>query len=70
MPTIDLTEQEVQQILTIISTKATWVEANPLLRKIGEQMAKQMDQSQIKGNAGAEHVMPQPREGSEKRRNS
>lgn len=38
--TVDLTEQEWQQVLGILST-APWRDANPLLMKIGEQMRAQ-----------------------------
>jgi hypothetical protein len=41
MPSVELTDQEWQQVITIIGTKCTWAEANPLLMKIGQQLTRQ-----------------------------
>jgi hypothetical protein len=41
MSSVELTDQEWQQVITIIGTKCTWAEANPLLMKIGGQLNAQ-----------------------------
>ena len=41
MPAVELTQDEWSKILGIISTKCTWVEANPLLMKITAQLNPQ-----------------------------
>ena len=38
MPAVELTQDEWSKILGIISTKCTWVEANPLLMKITQAL--------------------------------
>ena len=40
MPTVDLSEQEWQQVLAIIAN-APWNVANPLLMKLGNQLREQ-----------------------------
>ena len=40
MPAVNLTDQEWQQVLTLIS-EAPWRIANPLLMKIGNQLREQ-----------------------------
>jgi hypothetical protein len=57
MPTIDLTDDELQKVMRIISTKEVWSEANPLLMKISQQLQKQYPQQPgMPTNAGG----PQP----------
>ena len=41
MPSVELTEHEWQQVLSLIS-EAPWRVANPFLLKIGEQLRTQM----------------------------
>ena len=38
MSSVDLTDQEWQQVMAILST-ASWRDANPLLMKIGQQLS-------------------------------
>jgi hypothetical protein len=40
MPSVELTDQEWQQVMGILST-APWRDANPLLMKIGAQLQQQ-----------------------------
>ena len=41
MPTVELSEQEWQQVITLLGTKCLWVEVNMLLMKIGNQLREQ-----------------------------
>jgi hypothetical protein len=41
MASVELNDQEWQQVINIIATKCTWAEANPLLMKISQQLAGQ-----------------------------
>lgn len=47
MPTVDLPEQDWQQILSILGTtkEFAWVVTNPLLMKIGQQLQPQQPSS-------------------------
>ena len=38
---VDLDEKDWNIIMNVLGTKLTWVEANPLLMKIGEQLRRQ-----------------------------
>jgi hypothetical protein len=58
MPTIELTDDELQKVMRIISTKEVWSEANPLLMKISQQLQKQYPQGPGM-NAGGP-MPPQP----------
>jgi hypothetical protein len=41
MPSVELTDQEWQQVLTWIGTRIVWAECNGMLMKIGQQLTQQ-----------------------------
>jgi hypothetical protein len=51
---IELTEEEINKLMRIIST-APWIEANPLMHKINQQMQRQIPQ----GNSQSPPNMPE-----------
>ena len=42
MPVVDLSDNEWNQLMALLGNKCLWVEANPLLMKIGAQLQKQI----------------------------
>ena len=50
---IELNDEEVNTVMRVLSS-APWNVANPLMMKIGKQLAEQMP---AQGNAGAPHTL-------------
>lgn len=52
MPSVNLDENEWQFLIHVLGTKLTWVEANPLLMKIGEQLRKSGNSKEVPAPQG------------------
>lgn len=57
MPSVELTDQEWQQVINMIATQP-WTQANPVLMKIGQQLQQQatIKQTGIRLDANGQEV--------------
>lgn len=52
MPILDLDDRELQQITDHIANTMVWIRAQPLLLKIGQQIAAQQQGTKMQSMAG------------------
>lgn len=54
MATVSLSEQEWSQLVALLANNCVWAQANPLLMKIGQQLAAQQPQAAAPARGNSE----------------